>query len=693
MDQAKQQWTTWLEGIPVEQWPVLADILGVKLSAGSNGKGHAQEEDQVTVTRTPTEDLYIKNPPPYVDIFGLHVLYRNLAFEQNLLLKGPKGDGKTLSVFDYAAQTKTPVVIQECSEDTKSFNLMGSQSMIGKKTIFTLGALPTAIEVANEVGRCILLLEELNALTPQVQKQLNALTDFRQMVSMPFIGKTYRLDANAKLWVVGTMNPCFHPDTDVLTPEGVRKIVDLKAGDKVYSFNRETGGQEIDTVANVWATPCDGELLVVENQHVKLRVTPQHKMVVKGRNASQWELTPAGELVEWMEDKGPTNADKLYPKPFELPAMRTIHRSLNLTELEGFEPSWLPTTNTKNTVKTEYETNDFMRLLGWYISEGSSYFTKKGEHRVHIAQEKLPGLEDLKALATRLEINYFQAKKGEQECGIVFNDKLLYNVLRHLGGVGAENKRIHHQLFVLGRSHLTCLFETLYLGDGDARTERENQKWALDRGTKVFRSMRYSTKSEQLYKDVLWLANYLNYTTSRHHDKDGMYRIGMRAGKPHTSHLEYEAVKYDGMVIDVEVSKNRTICAGEDGKFLYVSNSVYGGTYDLNEDLKSRFEELDLTYPEHSHEKNILKAVCGTVVDDNMFDLLIRFAKETRQQATGYALSTRDVVRLVKNVAKLGLDVALQMVVCKFEGEDRDTVMKRMASVFGPKNIKKYWGC
>jgi len=328
MDSTKQQWTTWLSSIPLDQQAVLAELLVEKGVGKSNGKSaHAPETDKVIVTRTPTEDLYIENPPPYVDVFGFHNLYEKLAFEQNLLLKGPKGDGKTLSVFAYASQKHIPVVVQECSEDTKSFNLMGSQSMIGEKTIFTLGALPTAIEVANETGFCILLLEELNALTPQVQKQLNALTDFRQMVSMPFIGKSYKLLPMQKLWVVGTMNP-----------------------------------------------------------------------------------------------------------------------------------------------------------------------------------------------------------------------------------------------------------------------------------------------------------------------------------------------------------------------------SVYGGTYDLNEDLKSRFEELDITYPEHAQEKGILKAVCGNIIDDKMYDLIIRFAKETRQQATGYALSTRDVVRLVKNVSKLGLDTALQMVVCKFEGEDRDTVMKRMSSVFGPKNTKKYWG-
>jgi MoxR-like ATPase len=333
MDQIRQQWTTWLETIPLEQRTVLADILKT-----STSNGHAAAYDpnqtppqhQVTVTRSPTQDLYVTEPPVYVDTLRLHDVYKRIAFDSNLLLKGPKGDGKTLSIISFAAETRVPIVIQECSEDTKSYNLMGSQSLIGTETIYVLGSIPTAIDVANEVGNCILLFEELNALTPQVQKQLNAVTDFRKMVSMPHIGKTYRLRKDAYIWVVGTMNP-----------------------------------------------------------------------------------------------------------------------------------------------------------------------------------------------------------------------------------------------------------------------------------------------------------------------------------------------------------------------------SVYGGTYDLNEDLKSRFEEIEVTYPSTEAEKQILKRVCvGTsAVDDKTLDMLLRFARETRQQATGYSLSTRDLVRLVQTVAKVGLPTAIQMVVCKFEGEDRDTVMKRLGSVFGTGVVvKKYWG-
>jgi MoxR-like ATPase len=76
----------------------------------------------------------------------------------------------------------------------------------GDQTPFVLGPLTTAFEVANETGACILLLEEINALTPQMQKILNSTTDFRRRVEVPECQKVFQLQPGKKLWVVGTMN-------------------------------------------------------------------------------------------------------------------------------------------------------------------------------------------------------------------------------------------------------------------------------------------------------------------------------------------------------------------------------------------------------------------------------------------------------------------------------------------------------
>jgi MoxR-like ATPase len=199
--ESQQQWKDWLDGIPEEEQKVLLDIL------------QSQHSRKVRVVKTPIEDLFIKKPPEYVDVFRLHAMYQGFNFQTNLLVKGPKGDGKSLSVTTFAHLTDTPLIVQECSEDTKKMDLMGTQNLLGDETIFTLGCIPAAIETANEYGRCILCFEEVNALTNQVQKMLNAVTDFRKQCSLPFLGKTYSLQEGAFLWVVGLMNPSAYSGT------------------------------------------------------------------------------------------------------------------------------------------------------------------------------------------------------------------------------------------------------------------------------------------------------------------------------------------------------------------------------------------------------------------------------------------------------------------------------------------------
>ena len=160
----------------------------------------------IQIERLPASDYVPAKNLVYVDVFGLHDLYKDMAYRANLILVGPKGTGKTLSVASFAAKDGAPIITYDCSEDVRRSNLIGQNYIRGNETPFILGPLTTAFEIANEVGKCILACEEINALSPQMQKILNSISDFRCKIEVPEAGRVFRLNEGAKLWLVGTMN-------------------------------------------------------------------------------------------------------------------------------------------------------------------------------------------------------------------------------------------------------------------------------------------------------------------------------------------------------------------------------------------------------------------------------------------------------------------------------------------------------
>lgn len=158
------------------------------------------------IRKTNAEDLIPNHHENYVDTGILNILDA-LSWRRPLILKGPKGSGKTLSIEQWAAAQGIPMVRQDCSDDITSRDLIGSFGVEGDEVYFGLGSVTTAIETANEEGGCLLVLEEVNALPAKAQKMLNGVCDYRQAVEVAKIGKVFRVKPGHKIWIVGTMNP------------------------------------------------------------------------------------------------------------------------------------------------------------------------------------------------------------------------------------------------------------------------------------------------------------------------------------------------------------------------------------------------------------------------------------------------------------------------------------------------------
>ena len=156
------------------------------------------------------DEYFVDEVPPYIETRNEFAIYDGmLKSKKPLLIRGPKGIGKTLSIASWVShRPKMPFIHYDCSEGTKESNLVG-RSIIHKDgtTPFKLGVIPTAIELANMSKVAVLCLEEVGSLPPAMQKLLNPLLDWRCGLFVDALNKSFRLNKDARLIVFATTNP------------------------------------------------------------------------------------------------------------------------------------------------------------------------------------------------------------------------------------------------------------------------------------------------------------------------------------------------------------------------------------------------------------------------------------------------------------------------------------------------------
>lgn len=182
---------------------------------GSKNKSKDYRERDISkgvVVYIPRDELLDPKTLPKVvitrQIAEINILIEaHLDSGQPLLLEGPKGQCKTLAFATWCAQHGIPFIQHDCSEQTKRYDLIGRFIPVDSQIVFQLGDLPRAIELANKHGAAALCCEELTGLTPNMQKVLNQIYDYRHHVYVPELGRTFRLKRGAKLALFATCNP------------------------------------------------------------------------------------------------------------------------------------------------------------------------------------------------------------------------------------------------------------------------------------------------------------------------------------------------------------------------------------------------------------------------------------------------------------------------------------------------------
>ena len=83
---------------------------------------------------------------------------------------------------------------------------------------------------------------------------------------------------------------CFHPDHELLTPDGWKPVSEITEQDKVMAFNAETGSVQFEPVLRTVAKPFVGNLVRVKGNKFHTLTTPGHEQPIRRKRNSGWEL-------------------------------------------------------------------------------------------------------------------------------------------------------------------------------------------------------------------------------------------------------------------------------------------------------------------------------------------------------------------------------------------------------------------
>ncbi|MFB6202661.1 MAG: hypothetical protein ABEI98_11720 [Halorhabdus sp.] len=315
-------------------------------------------------------------------------------------------------------------------------------------------------------------------------------------------------------------------DTEVLTTDGLARIASLTPDDDIYTLDLETGLTTTTPIQSIGRTTVD-ELVAIETRRADLRIAPDQHIPFTTRHVSDPRLVRAGAVADraaylfvntWRRPPAPEPAhvditEWLGDDEYEICATFEAHgHTVRAALPTGCEPvrrngvvgyCFDPPTFKRHQAAIErladhvaihagpnhhrrpyrFAADDFLRFLGWYITEGSvSWSETSHTAQVQIAQATPSHRDAIAALFERLGISGHRNNER-----FMFGSVVYGRLLERLCGPTSRTKHLPPFIWEWSQAAQRLLLAVLLKGDGNAR------------GT-------YYTASERLATDLLRLC-------------------------------------------------------------------------------------------------------------------------------------------------------------------------------------------
>jgi len=117
---------------------------------------------------------------------------------------------------------------------------------------------------------------------------------------------------------------CHDEETEVLTDKGFKRYDKVEEYDKIGCFNRETEGLEYHKPLEKFVFDYNGEMIHFKSLSNDIKVTPNHRMLVRTRNKGSWKIVRADKVNDFDHFRSVVNDD--YDAQEKLPKSLEIKR-------------------------------------------------------------------------------------------------------------------------------------------------------------------------------------------------------------------------------------------------------------------------------------------------------------------------------------------------------------------------------
>ncbi|MBW2991173.1 hypothetical protein KY348_05730 [Candidatus Woesearchaeota archaeon] len=294
----------------------------------------------------------------------------------------------------------------------------------------------------------------------------------------------------------GYMN-CLSIDTLIMAEKGLKRITEIKKGEKVYAFNQKNGNLVLKRCTGIFDNGIK-KIYELNTLHHSIKATSNHPFLVVNRSRKKKE----NKLV-WKTIAELKKGDEVVVLKKSLEGKSYVFPAIKLSMKGDYK------VNKINEIKLpKKSTPELMEFLGLFVGDGWI--------RVHKAETgfALPSNTKARRRLKELYKKIFrkELKDNDKSYAYIYSVNLA-KFIDSLGfGKGARNKLVPSWVFTLPQKEKEAFIKGLMLSDG----------------YKIRKSHRYVSASIELLKTLKLLLQTMNYRVGKIHQqkkKKGTYVV------------------------------------------------------------------------------------------------------------------------------------------------------------------------